>query len=592
MATSLLDDSLPDPPPRLPSFRQGDRCLVSGVHAGLIQLVHGEVGAAEGMLVGVLLDEAVGESNGAHGGRRYFYAPPHHATFVAPSLVQLAPTQPTGRPSPSPPPPAAGGAPSSPGRKAKLRTTRAKPKTARGSKTRRAVSSRAPDAGSSTNPRAAVASQCVADGRGLHIAVVKQTAQFVISARDGLGRRLPAGGERFEVLVRSLLPPANIFCKLLDHGDGTYTGEYKPSVTGQILVSISLEGEPIVGAPFTVTAVTLRPEPSRCVVRGEALTTAVARKPMAFEVEFVDKFGMVAYSEDLDVRAAPIPSSPSVVGASAGEGVAGAEERRGGIGLLTVTLLRASGLAAVDLDMQSDPYAMLRSGEHQGTSSIRPKTTEPRWDEAFAWRGSLGAFVTDGLLVTLYDSDSAQPRPAKDDLLGHASVSLAPLLEESQKGPVEMAISLSTEGVTAVGFERDLPHACPRVTDDLPRSSRHCQVVSEAGRGISTAKGGKVCLRLEWSADAVEVAPEPPYGLVVGQERHVLGGRPLIVREGAELDSAKRRVSVRPPPLSQDIHCIAAPTLSVCPPARRYRGARECSSKTCARRRAGTCASR
>jgi MFS family permease len=32
--------------------------------------------------------------------------------------------------------------------------------------------------------------------------------------------------------------------------------------------------------------------------------------------------------------------------------------------------------------------------------------------------------------------------------------------------------------VTAVRFERDLPHACPCATDDLPRSSRHCQVMA------------------------------------------------------------------------------------------------------------------
>jgi hypothetical protein len=39
--------------------------------------------------------------------------------------------------------------------------------------------------------------------------------------------------------------------------------------------------------------VTLKAEPSRCLLRGDALKHAVARQPMSFDIEFVDNLGQV-----------------------------------------------------------------------------------------------------------------------------------------------------------------------------------------------------------------------------------------------------------------------------------------------------------
>jgi hypothetical protein len=114
---------------------------------------------------------------------------------------------------------------------------------------------------------------------------------------------------------------------------------YKPEVSGQLEISISCDGIAISGSPFTADAVTLtsqplhspftapsqpphgravtlkahplsqhacahhgalaspqvmlKAEPSRCLLRGDALKHAVARQPMSFDIEFVDNLGQV-----------------------------------------------------------------------------------------------------------------------------------------------------------------------------------------------------------------------------------------------------------------------------------------------------------
>ena len=109
-------------------------------------------------------------------------------------------------------------------------------------------------------------------------------SQFVITAHDENGKRLKSGGEQFNVFVRGVHPPSKLRCKLHDSGDGHYTGEYKAEVSGDIEIAISLNGLPIVGSPFYVTAVTLQARADKCRLRGDGLSAAVARRPATFEV--------------------------------------------------------------------------------------------------------------------------------------------------------------------------------------------------------------------------------------------------------------------------------------------------------------------
>lgn len=56
-------------------------------------------------------------------------------------------------------------------------------------------------------------------------------------------------------------------------------------------VFITLDGCNIVGSPYAVTVVTLRPDAKQCEVRGDSLSHAVARLPAKFEINFVDAMG-------------------------------------------------------------------------------------------------------------------------------------------------------------------------------------------------------------------------------------------------------------------------------------------------------------
>ena len=68
-------------PPKIPTYRQGDRCVVNGTHHGVVQFV-GMIGPlGPGLWVGVQLDEPVGNSNGKVGGRTLFGCPPRHGGF-------------------------------------------------------------------------------------------------------------------------------------------------------------------------------------------------------------------------------------------------------------------------------------------------------------------------------------------------------------------------------------------------------------------------------------------------------------------------------------------------------------------------------
>lgn len=180
-----------DPVLRMPSFRQGDRCVVHGKH-GLVQFV-GQISAlGPGTWVGVALDEPGGTNNGRLGGRTYFECPPRHGAFYPTAEVQEeAAGDPTVTSS------VASAAPAS-----KL------------SRARTATSpSAAPEgtfaaAGSSREPAAAAATTSVASGRGLRTAVVKQLAQFVITAHDEEGRAAPHRLEPDSLALRVFSKPS------------------------------------------------------------------------------------------------------------------------------------------------------------------------------------------------------------------------------------------------------------------------------------------------------------------------------------------------------------------------------------------------
>lgn len=330
---AAVETSATKEPALPPTFRQGDRIMVNKADRGMVQYV-GEIKAlGPGQWVGVQFDEPVGTGNPKEVkvGKRLFDCPPKHSGFFRPFDIIFEKTEAEleeeARIAAAPPPPPQRVQSEKliqPGRAAKrdksskslstdaamLAAANADASNAEAAAlppsqqiapmlTKQSTSSKldhharsdsgdAEEAGESSASAVTDASKCVASGRGLHTAVVKQLAQFVITAYDSMGMRRTKGGDEFHVSVRQLLPPSNLRCKIHDHGNGTYTAEYKPEVSGHIRITITLGPQghdvPIAGSPFTAAAVTLRPEPRNCVLRGEALRSAIARQPMSFEV--------------------------------------------------------------------------------------------------------------------------------------------------------------------------------------------------------------------------------------------------------------------------------------------------------------------
>jgi hypothetical protein len=78
---------------------------------------------------------------------------------------------------------------------------------------------------------------------------VELETDIVIQARDASGNRWNSGGAK--VLVTVWGANAEEPFEADDEDDGTYTADYKPTVAGIDTVSITMDGTPISGSPFT-----------------------------------------------------------------------------------------------------------------------------------------------------------------------------------------------------------------------------------------------------------------------------------------------------------------------------------------------------
>jgi hypothetical protein len=136
-------------------------------------------------------------------------------------------------------------------------------------------------------------------------AAVGSLTQFTIIACDAEGGRVEKGGDDFQVIMRGKAcaesQPALVRTKLTDRGNGTYMCEYRPWLTGSFEVHVTLDSCSISGSPHPLSVVTLRPDASKCVVRGDALHKAVSRAPAKFEILFIDALGKPAQAEEVDV---------------------------------------------------------------------------------------------------------------------------------------------------------------------------------------------------------------------------------------------------------------------------------------------------
>ena len=503
--------AVPPPPPRPKTYRQGLRCICGEQkHRGVIQYVGSIASLGPGVWVGVQLDEPVGNSNGHLNGRHLFDCPAKFGGFFPHADVELeelatsrlaalaAPAAPAAPAVKSAPPPAVRGASLSSILSSTMSSTHSDGYRYSGGSTGGNAGSPAEESIQSSP------AHCVAAGRGLQTAVVQQLSQFVITAYDEFGHHCQRGGEPFAVFVHGVKPPCKLRSKLVDHGDGHYTGEYKAEVSGELEVAVTLRGVPIAGSPFTVQVVTLQPHPARCVLRGDALHEIVARQPSSFDLDFVDALGHPAVAEELDLRVEPVvplqvtasdaedaarlPCSDDELAAAA----AAFEQRMNAQGSLQLCLRRAMGLVGVDMNGKSDPYTVIElvnpheivksKPKTKFTSTIKAKTLNPVWNENFELKGTLTELVGRELLIRVFDCDNPT-RPEKDDLLGETSI--------------------------ALDFLRTINSR--EFTNDL------------------TMKG-KVVLEVIWMSPEIEISVDAKF--MRGDDRVIIGNSNLILRQG------------------------------------------------------------
>ena len=95
------------------------------------------------------------------------------------------------------------------------------------------------------------AQRCTAEGSGLRAAIRNVPTSFKIIAKDAFGNRISRGAHGYGVRVR---PPLSATkapkVDLYDAGDGTCTCEWRPTVSGRHVISITLAGLPIGGSDF------------------------------------------------------------------------------------------------------------------------------------------------------------------------------------------------------------------------------------------------------------------------------------------------------------------------------------------------------
>ena len=196
------------------------------------------------------------------------------------------------------------------------------------------------------SPRPAVALQCKAHGKGLETAIAKRRAAFTVELCSADGKRCAQGGETLTVNVTGT---SVCRARVNDNEDGTYSVEYKAAASGPYQVSVLLHGAPLPHSPWKISVLMPRPDPSQCIVRGDALSRTSAREIAAFEVGFMDAFGQPTHAEELDVWVERIMPRD--------------EAGTGSLELLMHTNAEAAALA------WAREWAILRTAKHRGITA-------------------------------------------------------------------------------------------------------------------------------------------------------------------------------------------------------------------------------
>ena len=142
--------------------------------------------------------------------------------------------------------------------------------------------------------------------------------EFEIIACTADGTRREVGGDPFFVAIRG---GDRVRARITDRDDGTYLVSWRPLLSGDYSVAISIDGAPLFGSPFRVRVHDPSPHAARCEVSGGALNHITARTSSTFEIRYRDRCGQVAPAVELDVFLVPLDTQREAADlAAAGSG--------------------------------------------------------------------------------------------------------------------------------------------------------------------------------------------------------------------------------------------------------------------------------
>lgn len=93
------------------------------------------------------------------------------------------------------------------------------------------------------------AGQCTVSGPGVEGGFTGSDNPFTIYSKNASGEQVAHGGDAFDVNVTGP-DGSRMDVNVVDNGDGTYGGSYRPTAPGRYNVEISLRGAPVSGSPF------------------------------------------------------------------------------------------------------------------------------------------------------------------------------------------------------------------------------------------------------------------------------------------------------------------------------------------------------
>merc|ERR1719193_587394 len=92
---------------------------------------------------------------------------------------------------------------------------------------------------------------------------------------------------------------------------------------------------------------------------------------------------------------------------------------------LHVFLKEAYGLAAMDLNGQSDPYCKIQYGDVSRKTDIVKRSLNPKWNRYFVFEVKEEEEKLPALQFTIFDYDVA----SADDIIGKNKINISPMWE-------------------------------------------------------------------------------------------------------------------------------------------------------------------